>query len=359
VGVKKDVKSAIAWYEKAADNNHPIAQHSIGYIYYSGLDYRQDFEKAYRWLRLAADNGYADSCYAIGLMHYHGQGFAQNINEAIKWFEKAVRFGKAEVCRLLGNLYHENNTSTPDNARALMWFEKGAELDDSICAFLAGVMYYDGTGCRMDYKEAFKYYLQAANKGMVDACVEVANMLVNGEGVGKDTIMAEKWLQRAVYYGHEHAPKLLKIVQDINGTTVKSAVRTRTSSSSVGSSLGGTTYTRLSDIEAKAEIELAQNREKRQGIMRAAGARTGGHSYGDEDFGYIFSEDGEVAQYVDFNTGMIFDSNGRSAYYDEKTKTTYDTRDGSLSYYDETFDMTYNLKTGEKSYHTGGMTYKW
>ena len=98
----------------------------------------------------------------------------------------------------------------------------------------------------------------------------------------------------------------------------------------MGQSLGGTTYTGRSDYEAKIEREQAEIKKKRQGIMRAAGGRTSGRSYGDDDFGYVFSENGEVAQHVDFDTGIIFDSNGKAAYYDEKTKMTYDTKDSSL-----------------------------
>jgi TPR repeat protein len=53
-GVPQDYVKARGWYEKAAAQGNPWAQHNLGVLYDNGRGVPQDYVKAYMWLDLAA-----------------------------------------------------------------------------------------------------------------------------------------------------------------------------------------------------------------------------------------------------------------------------------------------------------------
>lgn len=57
VGVDKNTGKAIWWYQKASNNNIPIAQLKLGIIYSNGKYIPRDLNKAKYWLKKAYDNG--------------------------------------------------------------------------------------------------------------------------------------------------------------------------------------------------------------------------------------------------------------------------------------------------------------
>ena len=48
-GVSFDMKTAVTWYLKAADQNHPKAQNNLGVCYQNGDGVIRDLEKAAYW----------------------------------------------------------------------------------------------------------------------------------------------------------------------------------------------------------------------------------------------------------------------------------------------------------------------
>lgn len=58
-------------------------------------------------------------------------------------------------------------------------------------------MYRNGTGVAVDKARAARLFEQAARAGDADAAFTLANMLRAGEGVPRDPVAAQRWLQRA------------------------------------------------------------------------------------------------------------------------------------------------------------------
>lgn len=54
-------------------------------------------------------------------------------------------------------------------------------------------MYHDGRGMPQDYKEAVKWYHQAAEQGNADAQFKLGRMYANGYGVPQDYVQAHMW----------------------------------------------------------------------------------------------------------------------------------------------------------------------
>ena len=59
LGVKKDLKLAKQWYQKAAERGHPDAQRNLGAMYESGyVNNTRDFEKSFIWFYAAHKQGH-------------------------------------------------------------------------------------------------------------------------------------------------------------------------------------------------------------------------------------------------------------------------------------------------------------
>jgi S1-C subfamily serine protease len=72
-----------------------------------------------------------------------------------------------------------------------------ALTNDANAQLLLGWMYDNGSGVVLDHREAFKWYLKAAEQGIAVAQHNVAVMYAAGQGVAKDDREAVKWYRKA------------------------------------------------------------------------------------------------------------------------------------------------------------------
>ena len=84
-GVERDLKRAVEWYRRAAEQDHAVAQFNLGLMYDNGLGVTQDFEAAARWFRLAADKDVARAQTFLGMMYWAGKGVSKDRSLALFW----------------------------------------------------------------------------------------------------------------------------------------------------------------------------------------------------------------------------------------------------------------------------------
>lgn len=93
-GVKKNLKTALKWYIKAAKQEHVIAQNNLGVFHEQGLGGRKKNSRlAAKWYRQAAEVGYAFAQYNLGKLYQQGNGVKKDIDEAIFWLQIAALQG--------------------------------------------------------------------------------------------------------------------------------------------------------------------------------------------------------------------------------------------------------------------------
>jgi TPR repeat protein len=92
-GVAKDETEAVRWYRKAADQDVAAAQLDLGLAYELGRGVPKDATEAVRWYRKSADQGLRFAQYRLALMYDRGQGVARNNVEAYKWLVLAEAGG--------------------------------------------------------------------------------------------------------------------------------------------------------------------------------------------------------------------------------------------------------------------------
>ena len=131
-GAPKDPVQAIAWFLKAAEQNHVEAQINLGLIY------------------------------------GNGQGVAENFKEAFRWFRLAALQGNAMAQAKLGELYltgYEENRSGRDLDQAAIWFRKGAEQGDPLAQDRLASLLREGKGMPVDLVQAVGWQKKAAAQG--------------------------------------------------------------------------------------------------------------------------------------------------------------------------------------------------
>ena len=120
--LKQDYTEGEKWCRKAAEQDDPKAQYSLGFLYFHGGDLAQNYTEAANWLHKAAEQGYADAQGLLGGLYELGRGVPHDEAEALKWFHKAADQGNAAAEDFLGLHYAES-----DPAEAAQWFRKAAD----------------------------------------------------------------------------------------------------------------------------------------------------------------------------------------------------------------------------------------
>ncbi len=153
--VKQDKVEAVKWFRKAAEQKlgpltlshgviklrNPIssaiakegvvgAQFLLGACYESGEGVELDMKEAVKWYRKAAEQGHAEAQFNLGVCYNNGEGVEKDSTKAVEWFQKAAANGneKAEAALALETLkgnVERDKTETTD--RTPMAVEEGSE----------------------------------------------------------------------------------------------------------------------------------------------------------------------------------------------------------------------------------------
>jgi TPR repeat protein len=97
-----------------------------------------------------------------------------------------------------GNDYLSGQGLVPkDYKQAMRWFLNAADQGSAEAQFSVGVMYMFGYGVKLDYAEALRWYRKAADQAHTGAFVNLGNMYAQGEGVPRDDAEALRWFSKA------------------------------------------------------------------------------------------------------------------------------------------------------------------
>lgn len=78
IGVGKDEKEAIAWYQKAAVQGNALAQYNLAVLHENGRGTAVDFAQANEWYRKASAQGDPLAIGNLGMLYMRGQGVKEN-----------------------------------------------------------------------------------------------------------------------------------------------------------------------------------------------------------------------------------------------------------------------------------------
>ena len=87
----RNLATALAWYERAAEGGNVKAMHNVAVIYAGAQAGAPGYQKAARWFEAAASYGLSDSQYNLGILFERGLGMEKNLVQAMYWYGLAAR----------------------------------------------------------------------------------------------------------------------------------------------------------------------------------------------------------------------------------------------------------------------------
>ena len=161
----QDFPAAAAWYRRAAEGGHALAQNQLGVLYESGAGLPLNPQEATRWYRRAAEQGLAEAQFNAGRGYYQGLGTSRDPIHAQRWLERSAEQGFAPALYLLADMYDTGSGVRLDDARAVAMYRKSAEAGYTPAQLRLGTMYAMGEGVRPDLEEARRWWTRAAEAG--------------------------------------------------------------------------------------------------------------------------------------------------------------------------------------------------
>ena len=188
---QKETVQAEYWFRKAAEQNNPYAQNSLGKLLLLTDQSPDSLMQAKVWFEKAATQQYAPAQTNLGNVYLHladlNDKKNNNIVHARYWFEKAARQNVAVAQYQLGMMYLHAWGVKQDISKARTWFEKAAAQDQPDALYQLGVMYYGGKGCEgNNCAIARHFYEKAALQSHGAAQFYLAMMYLQGHGVAQD-----------------------------------------------------------------------------------------------------------------------------------------------------------------------------
>ncbi|RLL50178.1 hypothetical protein D8Y20_12105 [Mariprofundus sp. EBB-1] len=191
---------AASWLEKAAEQGDKVAQNNLAVMYALGRGVKLDLKSTVKWFKAAAENDDALAQYNLALMYIRGIGLMQNEDVALELLKKAQTAAGFEAKLLLGMMYDLGHGIVTSSSDAEAWYQQASELGSEDALYNLAALYYR----QLKYKKAFDLFVQAAEKGDVEAQNTIASMYQNGQGVDVNIEQSIHWYALAAK--HAYAP---------------------------------------------------------------------------------------------------------------------------------------------------------
>ncbi|WP_340200836.1 serine/threonine-protein kinase [Ascidiimonas sp. W6] len=200
--IKKDMSKSFAYYKEAAAEGSIEAQHMLGWIYQNGLEgaTKKDLDESLWWYRKAAENDHIASMNNLGTI-YEGK---ENYAEAKIWYTKAANKNNKYGAYNLGSLKYSGNGEPVDKEGSLKWFLKAAEQDHKAAQVQAGYI-YGNVLTPADNKKSAYWYGRSAHLGYATGQYNYGYMFENGLGNEKNLDSAFHWYSKSAAQRYESA----------------------------------------------------------------------------------------------------------------------------------------------------------
>ena len=197
-GVTQDRDAALATYQKAGELGSDYGAYmAANNLYWHFKRYDEAFCWAEKARKLSDDpDGAID--YLLGLMAHNGRGRPKNMMDAFRLHAQAAERGNADAqfeMSLFLFLGLAGKTHCDD---AMAYLFKAAEQNHPRACLNLGAFYATGKyGLPIDEKEAYRWYVRAAEAGSAPATGRLAVMSLLGQGTPVDASAAKRWISRA------------------------------------------------------------------------------------------------------------------------------------------------------------------
>ena len=139
---QEEIKSAIQYLQKAADNENEIwkpivalAQYALGKIFLEGKHIPKDINKAILYLTQSAEQENEWAAYQLGKLYLLGKAVTKDTEKAVNYLTKSAEQGNQFAQYILGKIYLLGKDVQKDKDLAIKWFTLSAEQGNEYAKF--------------------------------------------------------------------------------------------------------------------------------------------------------------------------------------------------------------------------------
>jgi TPR repeat protein len=193
LGVSRDEKKAVAWYQLAVDRGDREAMFALAILHLAGRTNGVNREQGAKLLASAAKLGHITAAYDLGILYLGGQLFPQDFARAAELFRAAAQAGSPEAQYALATLYKEGRGVPKDLVEAARLLAAASAADNTDAQVEYAIALFNGSGTARNEQAAAILLKKAARKGHPVAQNRLANVLAVGRGLQADPVQAIKW----------------------------------------------------------------------------------------------------------------------------------------------------------------------
>ena len=175
-GESKNIKLAVAYYEKGVENDDPDCMNNLGSILELSDEYPQDHKRAFELYKRSAELGNGAGYNNLATCYKRGIGTDADPKKALECYEQAITAGDKAHSYWNLYLYYMDGVCLPRNyQKAVEWLQKGDEVGILQCTYQLSRHIKNGDGIDSDIKMWFSYLKKAADGGYEEAYKELAD----------------------------------------------------------------------------------------------------------------------------------------------------------------------------------------
>lgn len=164
-------EKAYEYYKIAANNNHPVANWAIGYLYYKGYignKSKHDMYNAIKYFNKSKKLKCSNSFNSLGQIVLNGNfpHIKPNCKKAVDLFKTAASMGNVYAYNNLGKLAEQKK----DYKLAYSYYIQSANLGESWAKNKIGEFYRLGLYVERNLKIAFEYYTDSSDSAKFTLC---------------------------------------------------------------------------------------------------------------------------------------------------------------------------------------------
>lgn len=211
---------AVEYTERAFRAGQIDALMMYGNIYANRNDELFDRATAEECYKKAAEQGCAEACKALGdlaleaddepfwMVEWARENDSKELRQRhraqFEWYLRAAELGPVSAATAVSSAYHEGWPVERNDEKAFLWASRAADENDPTALYMTGFFNENGLGCEKDVAAALMFYAAAADKGVVQAMLRLADIYKSGieaeDADGNRRILVEPNEERAARY---------------------------------------------------------------------------------------------------------------------------------------------------------------
>lgn len=210
-----NIREALYWYGKAAEQDHEIAMNAMARLCKHDIDDPHGEEKSEYWTqRLQAKSNVPEACFELGRYKIKGHGTDIDVEGGLALIHQAADAELVVAQLFLGDWYLSDQAADKDQKEAFLWRLRAALHEDVRAFKKLAYCYQAGIAVEKSRSRTVYWLERAAELRDMEAQILVAKM--HGAGDAYDNAIAYIWLSQAHVSGHPSAKvERDKVVQHI------------------------------------------------------------------------------------------------------------------------------------------------